>query len=259
MIEQNLLALLTAVAKGQTTPENALQHLKIFPAQQTLDGVTPDFHRQLRTGLGEVIFAQGKNETALCAAFEQLAQDKTPTLATRVSSAQSEILRHHFPSGEWWPDARLFCIHKSLRLEAPYPEKGNICILSAGSADIPVALEALGTAHFYDIHPAVICDVGVAGIHRLSPHLATLQNAQLHIVVAGMEGALPSVIAGLCGRPVIAVPTSVGYGAGAGGITPLLAMLNSCAAGVSVMNIDNGYGAAVFAAKLMQTFSTSNG
>jgi hypothetical protein len=245
---------LNAVAEGTLSPEEAALRLKTAPSEAALNGVHVDLHRAMRTGLGEAVLALGKSDDRLITAVERLSVQQTPVLATRVSAAQGALLQHHFPHGTLHADAGLFCIGRDLSLTPPYTSNGDVLVVTAGAADMGVALEALGTARFYGLDAGLVPDVGVAGLHRITPHLAALHKAKLLIVVAGMEGALPSVIAGLCGCPVIGVPTSVGYGAGAGGITPLFAMLNSCAAGISVVNIDNGYGAAVFAAKILNTF-----
>ncbi|UZP68878.1 nickel pincer cofactor biosynthesis protein LarB [Desulfovibrio mangrovi] len=249
-----LRATLNAVAEGTLPPGEAALRLKTAPCEATLNGVHVDHHRAMRTGLGEAVLALGKSDDRLVTAVERLSEQGTPVLATRVSAAQGALLQEHFPQGTHHPDAGLFCLGRDLGLMPPFAATGEVLVVTAGAADMHVALEALGTARFYGLDAGLVPDVGVAGLHRIGPHLAALHEAKLLIVVAGMEGALPSVVAGLCSCPVIGVPTSVGYGAGAGGITPLFAMLNSCAAGISVVNIDNGYGAAVFATKILNTF-----
>ena len=274
MTHAELTVLLSKVAEGTLSPAAAATRLKTAPVDPLLSGVTVDTHRQLRTGLGEVIFAQGKTNEQLEAALAKLSSPSeapsassptnayTPVLATRVDEMQGKFLTRVFPHGEWWPQARLFCLGHSLQLDTPAPsdpaQNPDVLILCAGSSDMPVALEALGTARFYGLRTALTADVGVAGLHRLAPHLHTIHQSKILIVAAGMEGALPSVVAGLTATPVIAVPTSVGYGAGAGGMTPLFAMLNACAPGISVMNIDNGYGAAAFAAKVLYSFQQAD-
>lgn len=254
MHEHDIQAMLRLVAEGTLSPESAALRLKTAPSEAALNGVHVDHHRTLRTGLGEAVLALGKSDDRLITAVERLSADDAPVLVTRVSREQENLLKTRFPHGHAYHDAGLFSVGKELAIDAPYPSHGEVLVVTAGAADMSVALEALGTAIFYGLDAGLVPDVGVAGLHRITRHLAALHSAKLLIVVAGMEGALPSVIAGLCGRPVIGVPTSVGYGAGAGGITPLYAMLNSCAAGISVVNIDNGYGAAVFAAKICKTF-----
>lgn len=260
MLHKDLTDLLRLVATGDLSPEQATMRLKTAPSEAVLNGVHVDHHRALRTGLGEAVLATGKSDERLLAAVRCLHTGCTgkdhapaPVLVTRVSAAQGEMLQRHVPHGNYHEEARLFSVGRELHLGPPYTAQGHVLVVTGGAADMPVALEALGTAQFYGLDAGLIPDVGVAGLHRLAPHLQALHTARLHIVVAGMEGALPSVVAGLCGTPVVGVPTSVGYGAGAGGIAPLLAMLNSCAAGLCVVNIDNGYGAAVFAAKLLNT------
>ncbi len=256
MDQQRALLLLEAVATGQRSPQSVLDELRLGPFKDALhaaDGLHLDTHRALRTGHGEVVFAPGKTIPRLLSAMTQL-REVGPALATRVDPDQAAALRQAFPDGEWWEDARLFACNSPLPLQhtAGTPDAGTaLVVVTAGTSDLPVALEAFGTARFLGLAPALVADVGVAGLHRLTPHLSLLGNARLLIVVAGMEGALPSVLAGLTGRPILAVPTSVGYGASFGGLAALLAMLNCCAPGVAVLNIDNGFGAATMAAKLL--------
>ncbi|MCA1944932.1 MAG: nickel pincer cofactor biosynthesis protein LarB [Desulfovibrio sp.] len=258
MDQQRALQLLQAVAAGERTPRSVLDELRLGPFKDALlaaEGLHLDAHRALRTGHGEVVFAPGKPIARLLAAMKRL-QEAGPALATRVDPEQAEALCQAFPDGEWWADARLFACNspQSLRIGADDKEMATdaaLVVVTAGASDLPVALEAVGTARFLGLTPALVADAGVAGLHRLTPHLSLLGNARLLIVVAGMEGALPSVLAGLTGRPILAVPTSVGYGASFGGLAALLAMLNCCAPGVAVLNIDNGFGAATMAAKLL--------
>ena len=203
-----------------------------------------------------MVFAPGKTDVLLCEAVAGLATDDQPVLVTRLSPEQGALLTTKFPEGEYWPEAHLFaCNATPLRRgwpEQPQSDGPAAClVLTAGGADMPVALEALGTARFLGLAPALISDVGVAGLHRIEPHLPALRSAKVCIVCAGMEGALPSVLGGLVRAPIIAVPTSVGYGASFGGMAALLAMLNSCSPGVGVVNIDNGFGAAVLALKIL--------
>ncbi len=223
------------------------------PYQEAANGLNLDLHRGMRTGISEVVFGQGKSIDQLHSAVETLARDKNPVLVTKVGQDNGLDLEKRFPGGRYWDVPGVFILNKQLDLSHPWPGTGRILIISAGGADLPVALEALTTCLFFDQQAGLISDVGVAGLHRLFPHLDTLSRAEILIVVAGMEGALPSVVAGLCDKPVVAVPTSVGYGTNFSGVTPLLAMLTSCAPGISVVNIDNGFGAACFAVKVCCT------
>lgn len=254
MDSEKMLDLLQKVATGDLAPRQALERMQGAPFARTVSGLNLDLHRRMRTGLAEVIFAPGKSDHQLRDAVQALHDAKEPVLATRCSREQLTLLGRVFPRGEAWEQAGLFNLGgPALRSEEQAPENGEVVCVTAGGADLPVALEALGTARFLGLDPGLVCDVGVAGLHRVEPHLAALRQARLLIVCAGMEGALPSVLGGLCGRPIIAVPTSVGYGANFEGLAALLAMLNSCAPGVCVVNIDNGFGAAVMAWKLLTT------
>ena len=228
--------------------------MKYTPFRQMLDGVTVDTHRQLRTGAPETVFASGKSLDRLVAAVAALSGEDgaTPVLASRVSAEQGEVLQRAFPNGIYWPEAATFSRNRAMPHSPPWPDKGDVMVITAGTSDMPVALEALATLLFHDIHAGLAADIGVAGLHRVSPWLPVFEKASVLIVVAGMEGALPSVIAGLTGKPVVAVPTSVGYGVALGGFAALAGMLSSCSPGIAVVNIDNGYGAAMFALRLMQ-------
>ena len=255
------LNILAQVASGEKTPENALHDLGQAPFANMIQGLSLDYHRELRTGLGEVIFAERKSLPDLLAAIENLKNrnqkqsnakpSSNNILVTRVLAEHVPALTDNFPEGEHCPQARLFAIGPCLELTPPWQAKGELIIVTAGASDLPVALEALGSARFFGLNTGLITDVGVAGIHRLAPHLEHLSRAKLVIAIAGMEGALPSVLAGLLPCPILGVPTSVGYGVSAGGYAALMGMLASCAPGLSVMNIDNGFGAAAFAAKLL--------
>jgi NCAIR mutase (PurE)-related protein len=252
--KESTLELLQRVASGELSPEEGLGQLGRAPFEQTMAGVTIDTHRGLRTGLGEVVYGQGKSNEQLSASLAGLGRHGVPVLATRVSREQADFLAGVFPQGAYWPEARLYALDAARPLDEGWPSlpnRGELMVVTAGASDLPVALEAVGTARFLGLDVGLASDVGVAGLHRLLPHLEPLTSARLLLVVAGMEGALPSVLGGLCGRPLIAVPTSVGYGASFGGLAALLAMLNSCAPGVAVVNIDNGFGAAVMAHRLL--------
>ena len=250
MHEEALLRILRDVAEGRMTPDAALEHCRLAPLEDLFCGLTLDPHRKLRTGLGEVVFAPGKSEAQLCSAMKHLSR-AGPALASRVSEDQAQCLQKAFPEGVYWQEARLFAVGGALPVTPPWPAEGEALVLSAGAADRPVALEALGCMHFFGVDAGYIADVGVAGLHRLQPHLQALSEARIVVAVAGMEGALPGVVAGFVRCPVIAVPTSVGYGVGAGGHAALNAMLCSCVPGLAVVNIDSGFGAAAFAAKML--------
>lgn len=256
MDKNTLRGLLEDLRQGRISSEDAVHKICAEPFEDLLNGVNLDRHRELRTGLAEVVFAEGKTLPRLCTALTRLAAAHGAALASRVSPEQGPQLLDHFANSplttQYWPEARLFALGRDLALTPPWNGSGEVVIITAGAADLPCGLEALGAARFFGLKAGLVPDVGVAGLHRLTPHLDDLFAARLHIVVAGMEGALPGVIAGLCGRPVVAVPTSVGYGTGLGGVAALMSMLNSCAVGLTVMNIDNGLGAAAFAAKILR-------
>ena len=247
---QTIRTILEDLAQGRSTPDQALNRLQLQPFQELMAGLSLDTHREARTGQGEVVFAPGKSSAQLIGAVSGLTATQRPVLVTKLSPDQGKLLQERFPQGQHWPEAGVFLGNKAISLDEPWPKSGEVCIVSAGAADLPVALEALATGLFYDLDIGLITDVGVAGLHRLSPHLENLKKARLLVVVAGMEGALPSVLAGLLGKPIIAVPTSVGYGAAFQGMTALFGMLSSCAPGIAVVNIDNGFGAAVMALKI---------
>ncbi len=251
MNREHLRQLFEAVAQGRLTPSQAVDQARVQPFLHMGCGINLDTHRELRTGQGETVFGQGKDAEQVVAAVAGLSSSGRPVLATRIDQAQADALLQAFPRGAYWPRPRLFALGAALPVTEPWRNHGEVLIVSAGSADLPVALEAFGTAAFFKLDAGLVSDVGVAGLHRLQPHLGALLQARLLIVAAGMEGALPSVLAGLTGKPIIAVPTSVGYGASFQGLAALLAMLNCCTPGVAVMNIDNGYGAACMAAKIL--------
>ncbi|MCL1915743.1 MAG: nickel pincer cofactor biosynthesis protein LarB [Desulfovibrionaceae bacterium] len=250
----NLLNILHLVGAGELSPEEAAGRMRFTPFEELLNGVNLDLHRELRTGRGECVLAQDKSQDRLLAAMRGLAgpEGSLPVLATRVSEVQGKGLSREFPQGEWSREAGLFTLNRYLRLSPPWPRNGELMIVTAGASDMRVALEALGTARFCGLDCGLAPDIGVAGLHRMTPWLEAFAQAKLLMVIAGMEGALPSVIAGLTGKPVLAVPTSVGYGVSAGGFAALAGMLSSCAAGISVFNIDNGYGATVFADRVLR-------
>jgi pyridinium-3,5-biscarboxylic acid mononucleotide synthase len=258
MDSDDLQTLLRGVAAGSVSCETAQAALTAHDRQD--QGLTLDHWRLERTNVSEVVFGQGKTLEQIRVSLEELGR-RHPVLATRVSPEHGRELQRHFPHGCLWEEAGLFCLGADLLAEergaenrstkSPNTPHADVLIVTAGSSDLPVAREALGTARFFGLHARLVSDVGVAGLHRLEPHLKALRQARVVIAVAGMEGALPSVLGGLVKAPVIAVPTSTGYGANFAGLTPLLAMLNSCAPGVGVVNIDNGFGAAVLAKKIL--------
>jgi len=230
--------LLEAVAAGALAPEQALARLRDMPVDD-LRFARVDLHRSLRHGVPEAVFCQGKTPAQVVAIVRRLAEAHDNILATRADAAVIAALEASGLPVEVHAEARVVVV-KPRRQEG----LGLIVVVSAGTSDMPVAEEAAVTAETMGNRVERVFDCGVAGLHRLVPHLDRLNEANAIIAVAGMEGALPSVVGGLVDRPVIAVPTSIGYGASFGGVTALLAMLNSCAPGVSVVNIDNGYGAA---------------
>jgi len=256
MLENNSLdAILSLVASGKLSAEEATEQLKYAPFRQMMDGVTVDTHRKFRTGAPETVFASGKSLDRLIAAIQALSGEdgNTPVLASRVSPEQGDALQKAFPDGVYWPEAATFSRNRPMLHTPPWPDRGDVMVVTAGTSDMPVALEALATLLFHEVRAGLAADIGVAGLHRVSPWLPVFEKTSALIVVAGMEGALPSVMAGLTGKPVVAVPTSVGYGVALGGFAALAGMLSSCSPGIAVVNIDNGYGAAMFALRMMQT------
>ncbi len=247
MNPDQLERLLREVAGGRLEVGEALERLRHFPTE-AMEFAQLDHHRPLRQGQPEVIFAAGKTVEQVVAIATRLAAVGGGFLATRVTADQAAALGAAFAALEWNALARTAFLRSPA---APGPSGGRVLVVSAGTSDLPVAEEAAVTATAMG-HPVDrLADVGVAGIHRLLSAGDRLRDAAVLIVCAGMEGALPSVVGGLVQRPVIAVPTSVGYGASFGGLAALLAMLNSCAAGITVVNIDNGFGAAMAAHRIL--------
>jgi NCAIR mutase (PurE)-related protein len=234
-----ILAILSEVERGALTPADAAERLKTLPFED-LGHTRVDHHRSLRIGLPEVIYAAGKTAPQTVAIFSSLVASGVDVLATRVDPATAEAVLAQHPAATYNPTARTV----ALRQAEPPAIHGHIAVVCAGSSDLPVAEEAAVTAETFHARVTRLYDVGVAGIHRLLAVRNDLTAVDAVIVCAGMEGALPSVVGGLVGVPVIAVPTSVGYGASFGGVTALLGMLNSCSPNVTVVNIDNGFGAA---------------
>jgi len=238
MDRERIKALLEAVRRGDLSVDEALARLRGLPYED-LRFAKVDLHRSLRSGAPEAVFCEGKTSDQVVAILSRLVQDHDNVLATRASEEVARAVAAVGIRSRYHAEARLVVVNP-----APVPAVGLIAVVSAGTSDLPVAEEAAITAEVLGNRVERVYDCGVAGLHRLLDHHDLLTEANVLIAVAGMEGALPSVIGGLVERPVIALPTSVGYGASFGGIAALLAMLNSCAAGVSVVNIDNGYGAA---------------
>ncbi len=245
MEQAYLTRLMEQVASGKTSPEAAVEELKDLPFED-LGFANIDHHRNLRTGYPEAVFCQGKKPEQIAAIMKELAAKNKNVIGTRAVQEDYEAVKQVLPKAEFHEDARMIVV-----MEETIPRReGTIAIVTAGTADIPVAEEAAVTAQALGNKVDRIYDVGVAGIHRLFAKLDRIRSAKVVIVVAGMEGALASVVGGLVERPVIAVPTSIGYGANLGGISALLSMLNSCANGVGIVNIDNGFGAAYLASNI---------
>ncbi len=242
MNPQAIERLLREVREGRTEVSEALERLRQLPFED-LGFAKLDHHRALRTGMPEVIFAQGKTEAQVSAIFAHMAQAGGNVLATRAGRSAYDAVRNAEPRAEFHETARAITLKQT---EAP-AGKGMVAVVCAGTSDLPVAEEAAITARLMGNRVELVADVGVAGIHRLLAQKDTLTGARVLIVCAGMEGALPTVVGGLVNAPVVAVPTSVGYGASLGGVAALLGMLNTCSPNVSVVNIDNGFGAACIA------------
>lgn len=247
MNEETLKAILREVQSGTSSIEEALQNLKDLPYED-LGFARLDHHRAMRTGQAEVIFCQGKTVEQIISILNHLGTHSTNVLATRLDQEKAEKVLPLFPEAQYDTLARCLTLRP---IDEPI-FKGKILVVTAGTADLPVAQEALLTARFMGHEVENLWDVGVAGIHRLLDQRKRFEQAEVIIVVAGMEGALASVVAGLVDQPVIAVPTSVGYGAHFNGLAPLLSMLNSCASGIGVVNIDNGFGAASLASTIVK-------
>lgn len=246
MDSTEIKSILQNLKNGDFEVEEALERLKHLPFED-IGCATVDHHRSLRQGFPEVILGEGKSVDQIEQIIAAMADKGSNILVTRLDEARAAQVEQAFPAAQYHGDARCLTIEQK---PLPLTGRGKILVVSAGTSDIPVAAEAIVTARMMGNEVDHLYDVGVAGIHRLLARRDVLLSAAVLIVVAGMEGALPSVVAGLVGKPVIGVPTSVGYGAAFGGIAALLGMLNSCAAGVTVVNIDNGFGAA-YAASLI--------
>jgi pyridinium-3,5-biscarboxylic acid mononucleotide synthase len=244
--EDKIRELLLGVSGGEVSVDEALQKLKDLPFED-IGVACIDHHRSLRRGLSEVLYGEGKEVEDILAIMEKMLARGENILVTRLSKEKVAPIEIKYPQSLYYPKSRvLTLIQKAHRIKG----RGTVLVISAGTSDIPVAEEAAVTARFMGNDVDVVYDLGVSGLHRVLSHRERLSAASVIIVVAGMEGALPSVVGGLVDKPVIAVPSSVGYGASFEGIAALLGMLNSCASGITVVNIDNGFGAG-YAASLM--------
>jgi NCAIR mutase (PurE)-related protein len=249
MTEETILEMLQRVRDGGLRPEEAMERLANLPYEDA-GFAKIDHHRRLRTGLPEVIYAAGKTPSQVGEIFFRMAAMGGDVLATRADEAAFAAVKALVPEAVYHPVARIAALRQTSSRETNL--LGTLAVLCAGTSDLPVAEEAAVTAEVMGADVRRIYDVGVAGLHRLLAHREALREAEVVIVCAGMEGALPSVVGGMVGAPVIAVPTSVGYGAAFGGIAALLGMLNSCSPNVTVVNIDNGFGAAYVASAILR-------
>jgi NCAIR mutase (PurE)-related protein len=247
MDEKHLKELLESVRQGSCNITEAMQQLKNWPAEN-MDFACLDHHRALRTGFPEVVYGEDKNAEQITSIVKAMLDKPTVVISTRVNSLKAEKICEQVEGLTYHETARMLIGNSDKKVEQDC--RGTILVISAGTSDMAVAEEAYLTAHYLGHPVEKLYDVGVAGIHRVLSQRELLSQAAVLIVVAGMEGALPTVVAGLVDKPVIAVPTSVGYGASFGGIAALLGMLNSCAPGVAAVNIDNGFGAGCMAATI---------
>ena len=242
-----LSAMLTGVQAGEVSVGDALETLRSLPYDSVGGFAELDTHRAVRTGMPEVVYCPGKSEAQVAQIMVRLTDHSDRVLATRATPEQFAAVQALLPQAVYHPLPRLITVGTP---PAPTHPERYVAVLTAGTADTPVGEEAALTLEWQGSRVERIYDVGVAGLHRLLGHLDTVQRANALVVCAGMEGALTSVVAGLVSRPVVAVPTSVGYGTAFGGVAALLTMLNSCAGGVAVVNIDNGFGAACYAHRI---------
>jgi hypothetical protein len=250
MTRDAILSLLKQVESGTVSSANALEKLSHLPFEDA-GFAKIDHHRSLRLGLPEVIYAAGKTPEQVAEIFSRMAVAGSNVIATRASVAAWDAVKQLVPEAEYHTDARII----GLQQTGTSSSADSVAVLCAGTSDISVAEEAAVSAEYLGVKVERVYDVGVAGLHRLLAQSETLKASRVVIVCAGMEGALPSVVGGLVAAPVIAVPTSVGYGAAFGGLTALLGMLNSCAPNVAVVNIDNGFGAAYVAAMMLRSMT----
>lgn len=246
MQEEPMRGLLEGVSQGEISIEEAMNRLRTLPIEMVGNFAQLDQHRAIRCGFPEVVFGQGKTPEQVVQIVRRLSERNDRVLVTRVTPEMSAVVQPQIPEMVYHPAARILVLDRAV----DRVKKKGVFVLTAGTADIPVAEEAALTADLMGNDVERLFDVGVAGIHRLLNQVERLQKARVVVVVAGMDGALPSVVGGLVSVPVIAVPTSVGYGASFQGLAALLTMLNSCATGVAVVNIDNGFGAGVMASRI---------
>jgi NCAIR mutase (PurE)-related protein len=244
MDKEIILSWLEELAKGQTQPQEVLKKLNDFP-YQNLGFANIDTHRNLRNGNSEVIYCPGKTNEQIVAIFKSLAERSQNVMASRANKDVFQVIQNQVGDVQYFEQAKIVALWRNKKTS-----QGTIGVLSAGTADLAVAEEACVTAEILGSRVQRIYDVGVAGIHRLFDKKSIIDECRVLIVVAGMEGALASVVGGLVDKPIVAVPTSVGYGTNFQGIAPLLSMLNSCASGIGVVNIDNGFGAGVLAHRI---------
>ncbi len=247
MTSDELRSLLEALSRGETTVAEAAARLSALPFTDIGDAKL-DHHRAVRCGFAEVVFCEGKRPSQVRGIVRELLEHGDVVLGTRASAAHYQAAAQVANDARYFEDARLLVVDR----RTDPPAVGHIVVASAGTADTPVAEEAAISAEVMGNRVTRLFDVGIAGLHRLLAHQEVLRDARVIVAVAGMEGALPSLVAGLVSCPVVAVPTSVGYGASFGGVSALLTMLNSCASGIGVVNIDNGFGAAALASRINQ-------
>ncbi|NOY36748.1 MAG: nickel pincer cofactor biosynthesis protein LarB [Chlorobi bacterium] len=245
MNKEKLTELLQQVKDGRMDIRNAVEQLKHFPTED-LGYANIDYHRELRRGYPEIIFAEGKSIPQLTGILESMLKRENNIMITRATRKEYEAVKKVYEGARYYEEARIISIERKKET----PPKTYIPIVTAGTSDIPVAEEAAVTAKLLGNNVHRIFDVGVSGIHRLVNKLPEIKQARVVIVIAGMEGALASILAGLIDKPIVAVPTSVGYGTNLQGLTPLLAMLTSCSGGIAVVNIDNGFGAGYYASMI---------
>jgi NCAIR mutase (PurE)-related protein len=248
MNRDKIKKLLQEVQSGKTSPQTAFERLKHLP-YESLGFATLDHHRSLRQGFPEVVFCLGKTDDQVLTILQKMESTTVSVLATRVTPSLARKIKKKFRHAEYNPLGRTVLLQSGPRRREP----GEIALVTAGTTDIPVAEEAKATAELFGYNVTSYYDVGVAGLHRLLDQMEKIEKADVVIVLAGMDGALASVVGGLIERPVIAVPTGTGYGTALGGLAPLLTMLNSCAAGLAVVNIDNGFGAASLAHRILSS------
>jgi NCAIR mutase (PurE)-related protein len=248
MNKEKISKLLDDVSKGAKSPEDALKELRHMPFDE-MDFAKLDGHRAIRNGFSEVIYCQNKTDDQVVAIAGKILEKGSNVFGTRVSIELGGAIKNKFKNADYDSLSASF----QIIVHDVTPLTGKIAILAAGTADLKVAEEAKRTLKFFGAEAKTYYDVGVAGLHRLFAHVKELEEFDCLIAIAGMEGALPSVVGGLISKPIVAVPTSVGYGANFGGVTPLLAMLNSCSEGITVVNIDSGFGAACAALRIINS------